>query len=334
MSTYEMMDWLYLFEPYRVAVIAYDLFMRLWYYLVIGILIGAAFNVFVPKGKVEWIFRNSKGVSAIFIAALLGAISPVGSYAVIPIFTMFLGVGIPLAPIMTFLSASPMINPFIFTITFQFFGFEMALARLFAAIIVGIAIGFIFKYLERFPSFQNNPETAPMPPLAGWGNVPQNPHGGEESLGVDDKLKKVTEMMGPKPVGNKWLAFLIVCLKMFRHPGKWFAFSIILAAIVEVYIPNDWVVRSLGGHSYSLLLAAAMAIPFYVCGGGAVPLVSELMRTGMDQGAALTFFVAGPATRIAPMITVIALLKYKAFGVYIGVSLVSAIVLGFLFHYV
>jgi uncharacterized protein len=101
----------------------------------------------------------------------------------------------------------------------------------------------------------------------------------------------------------------------------------------DVYVPTDWIIRALGGHTYSLLLAAAMAIPFYVCGGGAVPLIMDLMSTGMDQGAALTFFVAGPVSNIAPMVTVIALLRYRAFVVYIGVSLICAIALGFIYHY-
>jgi uncharacterized membrane protein YraQ (UPF0718 family) len=120
---------------------------------------------------------------------------------------------------------------------------------------------------------------------------------------------------------------------MTRYPAKWFVFSIVLAAIVDVYVPSDWIVRSLGGHAYSLLLATAMAIPFYVCGGGAVPLVFELMRAGMDQGAALTFFIAGPVTRIAPMITVIALVKYKAFTVYIMMSMFCAVAFGYMYRF-
>ena len=82
-----------------------------------------------------------------------------------------------------------------------------------------------------------------------------------------------------------------------------------------------------------IAIAAAMAIPFYVCGGGAVPLVWDLMRSGMDQGAALTFFIAGPVTRIAPMLTVIALLRYKAFAVYILVSMIGALLMGLFYHF-
>ncbi len=326
-------DDLFAFGPYRVAIIAYSMFLRLWYFLAIGIVIGATFNTFIPAAKMKRLFVNAHSIRAIFIAAILGVVSPLGSYAVIPVFTTFLGLGIPLAPVMTFLTASPLINPFIFTITAQLLGFKMAFARTISAIVAGILMGLVFKYLERFKPFQSSLASAHE--LTSSFKVPfthQNPN----SLHVqDDKSKMVLTMLGENrlPHSHNLRMFFIQCVKMIRHPGKWFAFAIILAAVVDVYVPTDWIVRSLGGHSYSLLLAAAMAIPFYVCGGGAVPLVWELMRTGMDQGAALTFFIAGPVTRIAPMLTVIALLRYRAFVVYILVSFTVALVLGVLYHF-
>ena len=326
-------DFLLSFEPYWVAMIAYDMFSMLWYFLVIGIVLSAAFTVFVPSGKANWILRKAHSGKAIFIASLLGVISPLGSYAIIPIFVSLLGMGIPFAQVMAFLAASPIVNPFIFYLTTQLLGLQMALAVVFSAFFVGLTTGFAFRYLSRFPSFQNNRQLSAFPnfdraTILGKMKVDEDP------VPLDARIDKLAAMMERKPVDQKWKAFYIQCLKMTRHVGIWFAFSIILAAIVEVYIPGDWIVRSLGGHSYSILLAAAMAIPFYVCGGGAIPLVWNLMLTGMDQGAALTFFIAGPVTKIAPMVTVILLMRYKAFGVYIGVTMVSAIILGFFYHFV
>jgi uncharacterized membrane protein YraQ (UPF0718 family) len=329
---YEFMEALFSFGPYRVAVLSCEMFLRLWYFLAIGIIIGAAFNVFVPPAKMSWMSRNAGDMRAIFIAALLGAVSPLGSYAVIPIFVTLLGIGIPLAPVMTFLTASPLVNPFIFVITLQLFGWKMAIARLLSALIVGVVIGLIFKYLARFRSFQNTSSALICPELGRSSHTSLDAT--QNADGPDARFDRFLTPVNHHPGMNKWKTFLTQCLKMTRQPGKWFAVSIILAAVVDVYIPTDWIVRFLGGHSYSLLLAAAMAIPFYVCGGGAAPLVWNLMRTGMDQGAALSFFIAGPMTRIAPMLTVIALVKFKAFGVYFAISIVMAIVLGFLYHYV
>jgi uncharacterized membrane protein YraQ (UPF0718 family) len=226
------------------------------------------------------------------------------------------------------------VNPFIFFITMEMIGLKMALAITFSSVIVGIITGLFFRRLSRFPSFQDNPGTfADLSLTNKWG-LSEETDTDENSIAMYAKVEKLAVMMESKTLENKWKAFFVQCIKMAKYPGKWFIISIILAAVVEEYIPSDWIVRFFKGHPYSILLAAAMAIPLYVCGGGAVPLVWDLMRAGMDQGAALSFFIAGPVTRIAPMITFIALLRYKAFGIYIGVSMALAIILGFLYRYV
>lgn len=322
-------DELFAFGPYRVAVIAYSMFLRLWYFLAIGIMIGAAFNAFVPAEKIKSMIHKADNFMAILISALLGAVSPLGSYAVIPFFTTFLSMGIPLATVMAFLTASPMINPYIFYITWQLLGLEMALARTFSAVIVATMTGLIFRYVARYAPFQNHAgDFLSAPSLENASACQSKSPGAMVEHGKEPPL-----WMNGRRLIRLSKKFAIQCLKMIKHPAKWFAFSIILAAIVDVYVPTDWVVRSLGGHSYSLLLAAGMAIPFYVCGGGAVPLVWGLMRSGMDQGAALTFFIVGPVTNIAPMATIIALLGYRPLAVYISVALVSALVLGYLYHF-
>lgn len=318
-------DALFSFGPYRVAVIAYSMFMKLWYFLAIGIVIGAAFNTFFPTDKIKKMIRGSDSLTAITIAALVGAVSPLGSYAIIPIFTVFLSMGIPLATIMTFLTASPMINPYMFYITWQFLGLKMALARTVSAVLAGLLTGLVFKWLKPHNGFGID------------GDVNAAPEGSSpfksemQCLTSKGRISSILTGKNENSI-TLWKQFILQCFKMTRYPGKWFVFSIILAAIVDVYVPSDWIVRSLNGHFYSLLLTVAMAIPFYVCGGGAVPLVSELMRAGMDQGAALAFFIAGPVTRIAPMVTVIALVRYKAFAVYILVSVFCAIAFGYVYN--
>ena len=42
-------------------------------------------------------------------------------------------------------------------------------------------------------------------------------------------------------------------------------------------------------------------MPLYVCGGGAIPLMRSLLDQGMLAGAALAFLIAGPATRVPPL---------------------------------
>jgi len=316
--------------PQRVAMVAYHMFLHLWYYLIIGIFIGVAFNVFMPPGMLNRLKQDASGTRAIIVATLLGIVSPLGSYAAIPTLVAFLRIGIPLATVMAFLTASPLINPYMFTITFQILGPKMAFARLLSAITIGILTGLAFRYLARFRPFQNGSAAIAVPSFAKEMMLSKKTELRDDPAATGTGREKFAGMGNP----NRWKAFFKECYKMTGYAGKWFVLSIILAAVISVYVPSDWIVKSLGGHTYSLLLAAGMAIPLYVCGGGAVPFIWELMRSGMDQGAALTFFIAGPVTRVAPMLTVISLLGFPSFIGYFSISMSAALVLGFLYHFV
>jgi uncharacterized membrane protein YraQ (UPF0718 family) len=318
------------FGPHRVAMVAYHMFLHLWYYLIVGIFIGVAFNVFMPPGMIDRLKQNAGGKRAILVATLLGIVSPLGSYAAIPTLVAFLRIGIPLATVMAFLTASPLINPYMFTITFQILGPKMAFARLLSAIIIGVLTGFAFRYLARFRPFQNGSAAIAVPSFAKEMRQSGETEMGDNPNPLDTREGKLGKVGNP----NRWKSFFRECFKMTGYAGKWFVMSIILAAVIDVYVPADWVVKSLGGNTYSLVVAAGMAIPLYICGGGAVPFIWELMRSGMDQGAALTFFIAGPVTRVAPMLTVISLLGYPSFIGYFTISMFAALALGFLYHFV
>ncbi|MFB0526451.1 MAG: permease [bacterium] len=289
------------------------MFFRLWYFVVIGIVIGSLISVFVPTQKLSQVCNKKGGIPSIVLASLLGVVSPLGSYAVIPIFAAMLSTGVPIAPVMSFLVTSPLINPFIFITTWGVLGPGLAMARLFSALALGILCGLMFNYLNKKNFFA---ELARSNPLKSNNNRKK------------DLISKLTQ----KSSGNKWFDALRLMYKMVKYPGKYFLIAILIAAIVDTYIPQSLVVMTLGASRFSVLLAAAMSIPFYVCGGGAIPLIYGLMNMGMSKGAALAFFIAGPATRISPMVTVAFLVKKKAFFIYFLTVVVGGIALGYMYE--
>jgi len=237
-----------------------------------------------------------------------------GSYAVIPIFTVLITNRIiPLAPVMAFLIASPLIGPIEFLNTWGILGAELAFVRLISAILIGTGFGILIHHLSKKTAFSYT--SAPIP---------------EDNATSADMMN----VMDPSSSESRWQAFKYSLRKTSKYTAKYFFIALILAGITNTFIPQDWIVRTLGGSNYSILLAAAMGLPLYMCGGGAVILIWQLMQMGMTQGAALAFFIAGPATRIAPMATVLLLVKKKAFVLYFSMSFVSAIVLGYLYQWV
>lgn len=297
---------------YTVYTISLHMFIRLWYFLVIGIVVGSVVSAYLPRGKLSSLARRS-GFKGIVIASLLGAASPLGSYAVIPIFAALLASGLPKAPVMAFLVSSPLINPIMFFWTWTVINPSIAFARLVSAVTLGMLCGVLIDYLGKKRFILEDVLQA----------VSANP-------GTQENLEAST-LPEEQASGSKFREVLTLMWGTAKYPGRYFLIAIVLAAVVETYVPTDAIIRYMGGSKTSVLIATAMSIPFYVCGGGAIPIVAQFLHMGMNKGAALAYFVVGPATRIAPMVTVLALVRKKIFLVYFIVVLVGGMGLGFLY---
>lgn len=120
---------------------------------------------------------------------------------------------------------------------------------------------------------------------------------------------------------------------MILFIGKFLLLGILISSLIKELIPGDWIIRTLGNKcSYSVVVAAALGIPLYACGGGAIPIVTILVNSGMSKGAALAFFLSGPATTLSTL-TILALIwGKKMFILYITVALFGAIILGWVYN--
>lgn len=295
-----------------VYTISLHLFIRLWYFLVIGIVVGSVISVYLPRSKLSSVAKRS-GFKGIVIASLLGAVSPLGSYAVIPIFAALLASGLPKAPVMAFLVSSPLINPVMFFWTWTVINPSIAFARLVSAITLGMFCGVVVDYLAKKQFI-----------------LDQALQGASANPGPQETLDLST-FPDEEKSGSKLREALVLMWNTAKYPGRYFLIAIMLAAVVETYVPTDAIIRYMGGSKTSVLIATAMSIPFYVCGGGAIPIVAQFLHMGMNKGAALAYFVVGPATRIAPMLTVLALVRKKVFLVYFMVVVLGGMALGFLY---
>lgn len=89
----------------------------------------------------------------IIMAALLGGLSPFCSCEVIPFIAALLAVGAPLAAVMAFWLASPLMDPAMFAITTGAITLDFAIAKTFAAVALGLFGGFGTLLLSRTPIF-------------------------------------------------------------------------------------------------------------------------------------------------------------------------------------
>lgn len=96
--------------------------------------------MYLPREKMQrWM--GGKGLWGNFVGALVGSVTPFCACSIIPLALGFLDVGITIGTILSFVIASPLLNPIIFTMLLALMGWKAALA--YFVVVFGGAVLFV-----------------------------------------------------------------------------------------------------------------------------------------------------------------------------------------------
>ena len=308
-----------LFSPAQAVESARFAVAALWHtapYLLLSIAIAAWAGATGADNLIARAFTGSP-VLMIALAALAGGLSPFCSCGVIPLIAALLSIGVPLAAVMAFWLASPIMDPSMFVLTSGVLGVEFALAKTLAAIGLGLAGGLVVFLLSQSRALDD-------PLRDGIGN------GGCGGAKV----------RAPKPLHWRFWTepdrrqkFGAEARKTTLFLAQWLVLAFLLESLMLVLVPAEKITALLGGTGIGpIALATIVGVPAYLNGYAALPLVGGLVEQGMAPGAGLAFLVAGGVTSLPAAIAVWALVKPKIFGLYIALSLSGALVSGLLFQ--
>jgi uncharacterized membrane protein YraQ (UPF0718 family) len=281
--------------------IQFEQIVRYWFF---GMALGSLISVF-GKEKIHALFvkmKNSKmGVFGIVPASLLGIASPLCMYGTIPIAASFAEKGMAEEWIAAFVMSSILLNPQLLfysaALGVPAFVLRFVLSFL-CGITAGIFIRFFFreKQFFRFAKFEmTNRDTDP----------------------------------------NLFIRFLKNLGRNIRATGIYFLAGIILTALFQRYVPQEAFAGLFGSsRAFGVLMAAAVGVPLYVCGGGTIPLLREWMLRGMSLGSASAFMITGQAMKITNLGAVKIVLGIKHFLFFVLFTVLFALLSGFLIDYI
>lgn len=251
------------------------------------------------------------------VASAFGALSPFCSCGVIPIIAALLSMGVPLAPVMAFWLASPLMDPSMFALTIGTLGLEFAVAKSLAAVGVGLLGGYATYAITRSGLLAE-------PLREGVGN------GGCGASSVRAPAQIVwTFWNDPERVSR----FASTAGSTLFFLGKWLFLAYLLESLMLAYVPGEMVQRFVGDGGFGTIFTASLVgVPAYLNGYAALPLVGGLVEQGMAPGAAMAFLIAGGVTSVPAAIAVWALARKQTFALYIACSLTGAIVSGIAFQ--
>lgn len=279
-------------------------------FLAVSVLLAGYLKASGADGLIARAFASGP-VRAVFLAALVGAMAPFCSCGVIPLVAALLASGVPLAPVMAFWLASPVMDPEMFVLTAAVLGVPFATVKMLAAVAIGLLGGAVVLLLQRRAFLQDplaaavstcgaRAVTDPRPPVWRFWSEPERRAG---------FLKEVRRA--------GWFLF------------KWLTLAFVLESLMLAHVPMDqvgaWLARA---GAWAIPAAAAVGVPSYMNGYAAIPLTSALMEMGLTPAAALTFMTAGAVTSIPAAIAVKALVRLPVFLLYLAIALSGSILIG------
>lgn len=254
---------------------------------------------------------NRRPAVSVAAASVIGAVSPLCTYGTVPVVLALYRTGAALPPLISFLAVSSMMNPQLFIMTWGGVGPEMAIARLASVLVFGVAFGLVMYKV----------------PVAWVANPAISRTADDESCAAAQCDAGVHRSGSRARNDARGLALSV--LRNLEFVGLYFVIGVIVGSAVEEFVPREWVVSALGqDRVLSVLLAAVMGIPLYACGGASIPVIRLLIEQGMSKSAALAYFIVGPATRMAPLMALMAVLRPGFLIAYVVALVAFACLIG------
>ena len=278
---------------------------QIFVYWVAGMVIGSLVSVFA-KNAIHSLFGGLKdkkmGIWGVIPASLLGTLSPLCMYGTIPIAASFSRQGMRDDWLAAFMMSSILLNPQLMLYSIALGG-QALTVRLVTCIFCGILAGLLVHFLWGKKEFFRFDGFAPGP--------------------------------GRDTDPDLFLRFFKNLGRNVRATGPYFLIGVLLSALFQRYVPADAFASLFGeNEGFGLLLAATIGVPLYACGGGTIPLLQQWLASGMSMGAAASFMITGPATKITNLGALKIVLGFRHFFLYLVYVMLFSMVSGFIVNLV
>jgi hypothetical protein len=265
--------------------------------------------MYVPEEKIRKKLSGA-GIFGNIIAAGFGALTPFCACSTIPMTVGFLNAGVPFGSAISFLIASPLLNPIILGMLGAMVGIKAMAAYFVIAFSCSVLFGVL---LERL---------------------------GAQRYVKNVRLKPATCCAGGEVVDKRSLPFRGKVKAAFA--GAWgslrpimgyLLIGVALGAGIYGYMPQDFVMKIAGpDNPFAIPVAAVLGIPLYIRAETAIPIGLALMGKGMSIGAVIALIIGGAGMAIPEMTMLASIFKNRLVAMIVLVIFLTAVVSGYLFN--
>lgn len=303
-------------------------FIFLLPYFFAGVAIEALIRTFKWHIKIKNTIRKYSIIS-IFIATILGIISPLCACGVLPLSLGLLFGGVPLSTVMSILVTSPLMSPAGYTLTQFELGTEWALAKLISAFFMGIYAG-LLTYLLEDKYFKEHQ-------IMKLDSIPHDLDFHDPDFPIDELRCSCHQQLSHRveeKTKSKFILFLAKFYEGSLRIGKYLLIGIFFEILISKYVPSEWISDYLSkGNPLNILLVIIFSIPLYVNQITASAILYGLLEKGISKGAGLAFLIGGPVTAIPVMAVFLTLFKKRVFFYYLFIAISGTYILSLIYQF-
>lgn len=242
------------------------------------------------------------------IAAGFGALTPFCACSTIPMTVGFLHAGIPFGSTMSFLIASPLLNPIIIGMLGAMVGMKAMLVYFVIAFVASVLFGVVV-------------EKAGMQKYVKNVRLRESVH----TKSAEDKRAW--------PWSRKLKEAFLASWGTLRPIMGYLLIGVALGAGIYGYLPEEFVLQIAGSDNvFAIPVAAVIGIPLYIRAETAIPIGVALLGKGMSIGAVIALIIGGAGMAIPEMTMLASIFRRKLVITIVAMIFLTAVIAGYLFN--
>lgn len=224
-----------------------------------------------------------------------------------------LNAGTPFGAAMSFLVASPLLNPVIIALFLSLLGLKVTAIYAVITFIAAVFTGMLWEKLGLADQYKKV-----YIPMAG---------GGMEVLDLSWEPEPDTWQIKMKRAGAaSW--------SLFRQVFLYLLLGAAIGSFIYGFVPDELIIKWAGpGNPLAVLVAALIGIPMYIRAETIIPISAVLIGKGMSIGAVIALIIGGAGASIPEVIILASIFRRKLITAFVITILVVAMMAGYFFNW-
>ena len=273
------------------------LFFELLTLFIIVSFIVSLIQQVVSEEKIKRFLSKPNQAISYVLGMVFGAMTPFCSCSTIPILAGLLNSKVPFGPAMSFLIASPLMNPLMVFMLWVLLGWKVAIVYFVVLAIFSILTGLVFSKMNLAESYKG------------------------VNVKGDGFFANKSESRFKQALNDAW-AFLYPML-------PYLFIGVFIGAFIYGFIPEEFITKYASGDGFiSVFIASVIGIPMYIRPETMLPIAEALVSKGMSLGTVVALIIGGAGASIPEVVLLSKLFKKKFVVSFVIAILVVAIATG------